>query len=75
MPIKEIYKDHEVTAAAWYAQDSAQWKPLVLIAEMKTGTVSKPGINRFFAGEPQAMLEALVFAKRWIDDGKPPLQE
>jgi len=75
MPVKEIYKEHEITAAARYVLDSAQWKPIVMIAEMKTCSVFAPSINLLFRGEPQAMLEAPAFAKKWIDDGKPPLKE
>jgi len=75
MAIKEIYKENDITAAAWYLPDTAQWKPLVTIIEVKTGSVSTPRINRSFPTEYHAEREALFFAKKWIDDGKPPLQE
>jgi len=73
MAIREVYKDHEITAATWYLPDSARWKPIVTIVETKTGTASAHSFTLSFPTEGEAEREALLFAKKWIDDKKPPL--
>jgi hypothetical protein len=73
MAIRETHNGHQITAATWYLLDTAQWKPLVTIIEVKTGSVSTPRINRSFPTEAEAEREAFLFAKKWIDDRKPPL--
>jgi hypothetical protein len=70
---KETYKGNEITVATWYLLDTAQWKPLVTMIEMKTARVSAPIIDSSFPTEREALLEGLLFAKKWIDDEKPPL--
>ena len=75
MIIKEIYKENEITASTWYLPDSQQWKPLVIILEVKTGLIYHPDFVRTFPIEREAERKALLSAKLWIDGGKPPLHE
>jgi hypothetical protein len=52
MPIfRETYKGYEITIATWHLPDTAQWKPLITIVEIKTGMASAHSINHSFPTE------------------------
>lgn len=72
--MEERYKGHNIVAMAWHVTDIDEWEPRVRISwTMPTGklALAKPNIARTFPTQVQAEREALLFAKMWIDDGKP----
>ena len=70
----ENYEEHNIQASAWRLPDPSSWKPRVLIGWSEDGREMMKSftIQRTFATEKEAQVDGLLFAKTWIDDGKPP---
>ena len=66
------HKGHNIVASALRSADTRQWKPQVKIiwSEDGRGKISALNVNRAFRARQEAELEGLLFAKKWIDDGK-----
>jgi hypothetical protein len=76
MAIGEDYKGHHITASAVQLADTGQWEPRFVVTELTEddpALITPRTITRTFPTEAKAEMEALLFAKEWIDDGKPPL--
>jgi hypothetical protein len=75
MSIKETYNGHEIIALAVQLADSEEWQPRFIVVESNEdpAMITPRTIDRSFPTEQEAEREALLFAKRWIDDGKPPI--
>ena len=75
--MEEIYKGHKITASAWQLTDmlTQKWQPKVTImwSEGVRKLIKYPPITKYFSTQVEAEREALAFAKKWIDDGKPDL--
>ena len=71
MPLLEIYKDNEISASAVQA-DSGVWTLQVTVTEMRLKMkVTVPNITETFRSREEAENQGLLFAKNWIDQGKP----
>jgi hypothetical protein len=71
MPLLEIYKDHEISTSA-VESDSGGWTPQVTVTDMRLKMkVSVPNITETFPTREEAENQGLLFAKNWIDLGKP----
>jgi hypothetical protein len=75
--MNENYEKHRIQASAWHLLSPDGWKPRVLIGWTEDGRerIESFTIQRTFATEKEAQLDGLLFAKAWIDDGKPPCSE
>jgi ABC-type proline/glycine betaine transport system ATPase subunit len=73
----ETYEKHNIQASAWRLADPKGWKPRILIGWSEDGLemIKSFTIQRTFATEKEAQLDGLLFAKTWIDDGKPPCND
>jgi hypothetical protein len=72
----EDYKGHHIRSVPRHLPDSNRWTAHVVI----NWTGSRKEIRQFevkrgFATQEEAEREGLIFAKKWIDDGKPKLRE
>ena len=69
------YKGHHIEAYAWLAPDG-RWVCRLIISWSEVGQVlfKCPYIARTFATKEETEREGFLFAKKWIDDGKPDLQ-
>ena len=74
--MEETYKEHFIRSGARRMRNSAEWKPIAQIRWregsndfVKTWTESD--FKRDFPTKEEAEREGLLFAKKWIDDGKP----
>ena len=71
MPLLEIYKDNEISASA-VRSDSGLWTPQVTVTDMRLKLkVTGPNIAETFTTREEAENQGLLFAKNWIDQGKP----
>jgi hypothetical protein len=71
MPLLEIYKDNEISASA-VQSDAGDWTPQVTVTEMRLKmNVTVPNITKAFPTRQEAEKQGLLFAKDWIDQGKP----
>jgi hypothetical protein len=68
----ENYEKHTIQASAWRLTDK-DWKPRILIAWSEDGleVLKSFTVQRTFATEKEAQLDGLLFAKTWINGGKP----
>jgi len=70
--MKEDHKGHSITASVWQIRDTQLWQPqLVIWTERSRHPLKAPNIDKYFRTREQPESEGLVFAKKWIDDGKP----
>jgi hypothetical protein len=71
--VNETHKGHNIIASASRSAGMRQWKSQVKViwSEDGQGRVSTLDVNRLFAARREAEMGGLIFAKKWIDDGKP----
>jgi hypothetical protein len=71
MPLLEIYKDNEISASA-VRSDSGVWTAQVTVTDMRLKMkVTVPNVAATFMTRGEAENQGLLFAKNWIDQGKP----
>jgi hypothetical protein len=71
MPLLEIYKDNEISASA-VRSDSGEWTPQVTVTDIKLKMkVTVPNVTKTFTTREEAENHGLLYAKNWIDQGKP----
>ena len=68
----ETHKGHRIMVSASRMDGLSQWKPSLTIvwSEDGQGKVSKLNPELEFRARREAEMEGLIFAKKWIDDGK-----
>ena len=73
MPIDTSYKGHDIHAMALELPDIREWEPRITISwgEGCQTMMKLPDLPRLFPTRQEAENYALVFAKKWIDRGKP----
>jgi hypothetical protein len=74
----EDYKGHHIQSLPRHLlPDSNRWTVHVVINWMARSREQfrEFEVKRGFATQEEAEREGLAFAKKWIDDGKPPLRE
>jgi hypothetical protein len=72
--MEEIYKEHIIHPGARRVPHSTtEWRPTVQISwrEGSSELMKILHLKRSFAAQTTAEQQALLFAKKWIDDGKP----
>jgi hypothetical protein len=71
--MNETHKGHNIIASASRSAGTSRWKSQVKIiwSEDGKGRVSTLDIDRVFGARRDAEVGGLIFAKKWIDDGKP----
>jgi hypothetical protein len=71
--MNETHKGHNIVISASRSGDTRQWKPHVKIiwSEDGRGKITTPNVNGAFGARREAEMGGLIFAKKWIDDGKP----
>jgi hypothetical protein len=71
--MNETHKGHNIIASVSRSAGTRQWKSQVKIiwSEDGKGRVSTLDVDRVFNARREAEMGALIFAKKWIDDGKP----
>ena len=69
------HKGHRINVSVSRMAGPPQWKPCLMIVweDDGNGRVSKITLDRPFRDRKKAEMEGLMFAKKWIDDGKPDL--
>ena len=73
----EDYKGHHIRSAPRHFSESNRWTSHVVI-NWTAGSreeFREFEVKRGFATQEEAEQEGLIFAKKWIDDGKPKLRE
>jgi hypothetical protein len=67
------HKGHNIIASASRSGSTRQWKSQVKIiwSEDGKGRVSTLVVKGVFGARQEAEMEGVIFAKKWIDDGKP----
>lgn len=79
MPAHNAYKSHLIASSPWLDPETKRWTPNVSIIcppeEAGTHLINRPVFKISFASEQQAQSEGVVFAQKWIDDGKPDLPQ
>jgi hypothetical protein len=76
MSLREIYKGHDIVVSAVQSLDSGQWQPRFFVVDLSDVNPVDITYKQSPAHSPceaEAERETLLFAKKWIDDGKPPL--
>ena len=69
----EDYKDHHIKSTARIIAESDRWVPVVIVS-WKSGfreEIRQLNVKRGFPTEQDAQAEGILFARKWIDDGKP----
>lgn len=71
--MNETHKGHNIIASASRSAGTRQWKSHVKIiwSEDGQGRVNTLDVNGVFAARREAEMGGVIFAKQWIDDGKP----
>jgi hypothetical protein len=71
--MNQTHKGHNIIASASRSAGTRQWKSQVKIiwSEDGEGRVSTLDVDRVFGARREAEMGGLIFAKKWIDDGKP----
>jgi len=72
--MNETHKGHKIIVST-SRLTATRWEPrlTVIWSEDGEGRLSKLMVNRAFRVRREAEIEGLIFAKKWIDDGKPDL--
>ena len=75
MPFVEIYKEHAIHASAWEFPGKRQWEPHVFVTWNDGSQMMDklPNFIKSFSTREEAERYGITFARKWIDDGKPPL--
>jgi hypothetical protein len=74
--VQETYREHIITASAVPLIDNNEWQPLLIVTwtdrngELRAVSLD---IRRTFTTRDEAECKGVLFVKKWIDDGKPPL--
>lgn len=73
--MSKTHKGHRILVSASRLGVARQWKLCLTIiwSEDGKGIVSKLTINRTRRLRQEAEMDGFLFAKKWIDDGKPEL--
>jgi hypothetical protein len=69
------YKGHRLFAFTWRNGDG-KWKPDIQIIDLSRGNgyrIHLPSLGKTYGTEKEAEQSGLTFAKKWIDNGKPPV--
>ena len=71
----KAHKGHKILVSASRLAVARQWKIglTIIWSEDGKGMVSKLTLDRKFRLREEAEMDAFLFAKKWIDDGKPEL--
>jgi hypothetical protein len=78
LTMDEEYKGHHIQSVPRHLlPDSERWTVQVLInwTDGRRKQFRRFDVKRGFATQGEAEQAGLTFAKKWIDDGKPPLRE
>ena len=78
LTMDEDYKGHHIQSVPRHLlPDSNRWTAHVVInwTVRSREQFREFDVKRGFATQEDAELGGLIFAKKWIDDGKPPLRE
>jgi hypothetical protein len=78
LTMDEDYKGHHIQSVPRHLlPDSNRWTAHVVInwTVRSREQFREFDVKRGFATQEEAEREGLAFAKKWIDDGKPPLRE
>ena len=78
LTMDDVYKGHHIQSVPKHLlPDSNRWTAHVVInwAVRSREQFREFDVKRGFATQEEAEREALEFAKKWIDDGKPLLRE
>ena len=72
--MNDTHKGHKIIVSTSRLA-AMRWEPrlTVIWSEDGEGKLSKLNIKRAFRVRREAEMEGLIFAKKWIDDGKPDL--
>jgi hypothetical protein len=77
LKMTEDYKGHHIQSVPRHLPDSNRWSSHVVINW--TGGSRQEfrqfDVKRGFATQEDAEMGGLIFARKWIDDGKPKLRE
>jgi hypothetical protein len=68
------YKGHRLVALTW--RNGGKWKPDIHIMDLSRSDgyrIQLPAFGKEYATEKKAEQAGLTFAKKWIDNGKPPI--
>jgi hypothetical protein len=73
----EDYKGHHIRSVPRQLLESGRWTSHVVIncTERSREEFRQFEVKRGFATQEEAEREGLIFAKKWIDEGKPKLRE
>lgn len=74
--MEELYKEHLIRSGVQPVPESTEWKPTVEVFWIENGKERTKrwmewDFDRAFPTEKLAEIEAHLFARKWIDDGKP----
>jgi hypothetical protein len=77
--MEETYKAHVIRSGARPVPNSSKWKPVAQVCWREGQNERKKTwmgwhFKRSFSTERTAEIAAHLFAKKWIDDGKPNLE-
>ena len=73
----EDYKGHHIHASAWYFLDDNAWRPRLRVS-WYDGSQEMSNlftVQQTCARATEAEQTGLLFAEKWIDDGKPEHKE
>jgi hypothetical protein len=72
--MNETHKGHKIIVTTSRLA-ATRWEPrlTVIWSEDGHGRLNKLNVNRAFRLRREAETEGFIFAKKWIDDGKPDL--
>ena len=75
--VDTMYKGHDIRAAAWELLVPIGWEPQLYVSWLEDGyKITKSfTLNQIFSTRKEAKRAGLSFALRWIDDGKPDLNQ
>jgi hypothetical protein len=77
LTMDEDYKGHHIQSVPRHLPDSNRWSSHVVInwTVRSREQFRQFDVKRGFATQEDAELGGLIFARKWIDDGKPKLRE
>lgn len=73
----EDYKGPHIHASGWHLADAKGWEPRLILSWFECGQQLSRSftIQKIFTTAKEAEEAGLIFAKKWIDDGKPPVAD
>ena len=74
--MNEDYKGHSIHATCWRLPDTDSWTPRLIVLWTEEGRemIQHPRMTGAFPTEQEAERQGIIFAKNWIDAGKPGLE-